>query len=164
VIIRKLEDEYVAESKHFSQKELYDAAPFAPSTKLIYGPTLELAEAIRKEWGRPLRVNAGVRTKAKQADLKRRGYKAATYSPHVYRCALDIDTTSRDETERLVRVIRKVSRETGIPCRIGWQSYLRSGMTFIHVDVAPMIAAAALEAGAIPRWVYKAWSQAGLEW
>jgi len=164
MIIESLRDQYKTRSAHFAPYELYDSGRFAPAEKKIYGPILDFVEELRKEMGRPLRINAGVRTQAKQRDLKRRGYKAATYSPHVYRCALDIDTTSKSQTRRLVSAIRRVSRRTGIPIRIGWKSYMRSGMTFVHIDCAPLIAAAALREGKIPRWVYNAWKNPGAEW
>lgn len=164
VIIRKLAAQYSESSEHFSSSELYDDAPYVPPTKLIFTPLLTLAEAVREDWGKPLTVNAGVRTRAKQEALRQAGYKTAGYSPHVYRCALDLDTADRAETERLVHCIRRASEKTGIPCRIGWLEYLRVKQTFVHVDVAPLIADAALAANVIPRWVHRAWSQAGLEW
>jgi hypothetical protein len=164
MIVPALKDRYVTRSPHFSERELYDGPPFAPEPKLVFGPVLELAEAVRKLWGHPLSVNAGVRTPAKQADLQRRGYRTARYSPHVWRCALDIDTATAGQTRALVETIRVASADTGIPVRLGWQGYLRSGMTFVHMDVAPLLAKQALEANQIPAWVFNSWSKRGIEW
>ena len=160
MIINALRTDYVERGRYFSPQELYDAGRFAPREKAIFGPIIQLCDEIRRRWGKPIRCSAGVRTPEKQKDLKRRGYKAATYSPHVIgRSAMDLDVSSAAEVRRLVQLVRVVSKDLNIPVRIGWQSYLRAGMSFVHVDCAPLLADQALRQGVIPKWVHAAWSK-----
>lgn len=164
MIVESLRDMYTKESPRFRARELYDKSPYEPKVQSIFKPILDIAELVREEWAKPIYINSGVRTARKQKDLRDMGYKAAMYSPHVYRCALDLDTTSEEETNQLVRICRDVAEEVNLPLRIGWRSYLRAGSTFVHIDLAPMIAAPALAEGLIPQWVHNAWNQPRAEW
>ena len=164
MIVRSLKHFYIHESEHFKAHELYDSGKFATAEELIFQPILDFAEALREHVGRPLKINAGVRTQAKQKWLRSQGYRAATYSPHVYRCALDFDTRTKEETTELVEACREVADNLNTTIRIGWKKYLRDGYTFIHVDTAPLIAEAAFCEEKIPQWVYNAWKIPMLEW
>lgn len=125
--------------KHFSLNEpefKENLEEFGSLT--VNAPLMVLMDEFRERIGKPVKVNSYNRTEAKQARLRAQGYKAATYSPHVVKLAVDIDTTSKKETLEHVEVMRQVSKDTGIPCRIGYKTYLNRGQTFIHVDVCPL--------------------------
>ncbi|RMH18211.1 MAG: hypothetical protein D6698_07455 [Gammaproteobacteria bacterium] len=155
------EFEYVTESDHFKVSELYDPDV---SPQLILKEILVVAEALRKKWGKPVRVNSGVRSFEKQQRLRLSGLRAAKFSPHCYRCALDFDTKSREETYKMVELLKEVSEETQIPIRIGYKQYLKEGKTFVHVDTAPVIARVADNKQLIPEYVYNSWKISGLTW
>ncbi len=126
---------------------------------------IEVFEAIRKKWEKPLKINSGYRTERKQEQLrKNKNYKgfAAVHSPHCYGFALDIDTKSKEETKELLKVVREIRKHFPY-MRIGWQKYLEAGATFIHIDVAPYFF------GEKGIWKNKpcpndVWRYAGLEW
>lgn len=102
---------------------------------------------VRKAWGKPIRVNSGVRSLAKQLALRESGARAAEVSPHVpvfevlpselviYRpcLALDLDTTSAAESRLLAQCIRDCVPDA----RVFWSRYLPQ--TFVHFDVAPLL-------------------------
>lgn len=119
-------------SPHLSIKELSFQNEFEMSEL-----TIDVFEIIREKWGNPLAINAAWRTKEHQADLRKRGYRAAMISPHEYGYALDLDTTSPAETMQLLKVIRAVKNYYCPFIRIGWEDYLKDGNTFIHFDIAP---------------------------
>jgi len=132
--------EYRTCGEFFSPSELFDREPYAPRERLIHGSIVEVADEVRRRWGGPIPCTAGVRTQGKQELLRQRGYRAAQYSPHVYRCAMDLDVPAAGDVRRLVAIVREVSRELGIPVRIGWRQYLNAGQSFVHVDTAPVLA------------------------
>lgn len=94
-------------------------------------------DAFRAKVGKSVKINAFNRTGEYQRKLKLQGYRAALHSPHVEKMAADIDTTSNDQSKEWAKIMREVSKEIGIKCRIGFKQYLADGMTFIHVDVCP---------------------------
>jgi len=163
VIITALRDQYVYEGEFFKAAELYDAPPYEPEEKLIFGPILQVADEIRRRWGRPIPCTSGVRTPEKQRLLIRRGLSTAKHSPHVYRIAMDLDVATPQETRDLAALARRVSKDLGIPIRIGWMLYLRRGQTFIHIDCGPLVAYLAHREGLIPEGVKEAWLQV-TEW
>ena len=160
MIVEPLRSEYVREGQFFGPDELYDNGPYAPSEALIFGPTIEVADEVRRQWGGPIVCSSGVRTEAKQESLRAQGYKAASYSPHVIgRSAMDLDAASREEVLELVRLLREVGTDLSIPVRIDYQSYLNSGQTLVHFDTAPLLAEDAHSDGLIPAWVFSAWNE-----
>lgn len=133
---------------HLTLAEVVDRADIPEATADFFHDGLLLAwELVRKAWGKPIKVNSGLRSEHKQAALKEAGYRAARISPHVpkwektasgiviYRpgLALDLDTASAEESRLLAQCIR----QTVPSARIFWSRYL--SQTFVHFDVAPLL-------------------------
>jgi len=96
-----------------------------------------IVDEFRKRVKKPVRINSAYRSQEEQDDLRKRGFRAAKYSPHVQGMALDIDTVSKAETYAHVRILEQISKELDIKIRIGFRKYLKDGNTFIHFDVCP---------------------------
>ena len=92
-------------------------------------------DAIRVEWGRPLRVSCGYRCQTHNQLIN-----GAPLSAHQFGIALDIDVSTVDEVEQLAQLIESLFPEF----RRG--EYTVSG-TFIHLDTAYLI-----EPKATPLW------------
>lgn len=98
---------------------------------------IRLLDAFRKRVDRPVNINAFNRNEAKQKQLLKSGYRAATYSPHVVYMAADIDTLTALQTRQWVEIMLSIAKELNIKIRVGFKKYLEIGQTFIHVDVCP---------------------------
>lgn len=103
----------------------------------VCAPLMILLDTYREISGKPCRIASFNRDVKKQEELMRRGFKAAKHSPHVVKMAADIDLHSEEEVRKAVKDMREASNLSGVPCRIGWRSYLPN-QTFIHVDVCPL--------------------------
>lgn len=130
---------------------------------LVAEPVILFAQALRDKLGRPVKANRVYATQAAQnrllADPR---YQAAKNSPHVRGMAMDVDTTSKQETAQVLAVIKQVVSSLGFSARFGWKQYQARGQTFIHVDFCPMYYAKGKvfhgkEHPAI-------WERGGLEW
>jgi len=133
-LIRGLKEDQL--SKHFSikEKKIGEFQPF-----LYAAPLIELLEAFREEMVSPVIINSGFRTHEKQEELKKEGYRAATYSPHEQGMAFDIDTKTWKETQDQVAIISRIANNMKIMVRIGYMKYWHADkMTFFHIDVCPM--------------------------
>ena len=119
-------------SENFTWQEFECEGEFLISEVLI-----DFLQVIRRRWGKPMKVNSGYRTKAKQEQLKAQGYKAATFSPHTKGMAADIDTTSKQETNDLAQLMVNTAKQLKLPIRVGYLDYLKVGQTFVHIDVCP---------------------------
>lgn len=124
--------------KHFSyteprfNKDLKDYGQLVVNELLI-----RVLDNLREELGYPISLTSFNRNQAKQDELTRKGYKTATYSPHMVFMAADIPAKSKEEVHKIVLKLNTVSRNTLIHIRIGFKQYLEAGMTFVHVDVCP---------------------------
>jgi hypothetical protein len=98
---------------------------------------IRVLDAYREAVGYPVTINSFNRSEEHQKDLKTRGFKAATHSPHVVKLAADIETKTEKETREGVKILKQVSDILKIKIRIGFEQYLKAGQTFIHVDVCP---------------------------
>lgn len=104
----------------------------------LAAPLVLLADKYRELKGKPVKINSAFRTKEKQEQLKKDGYRAAKYSPHCEGMAFDVDTISERDTRNSVKVLKKAAKMLGYKIRIGFESYLKVGNTFVHFDVCPM--------------------------
>ena len=104
---------------------------------IICEPLMRWMDAFREEVGEPVHVNSFNRSRAKQLALIKAGYKAALVSPHEKKMAVDIDTRSVGQTRTYARIARTVAKRLNIKIRIGSETYIKNGQTFIHVDVCP---------------------------
>ena len=98
---------------------------------------IRVLDRYRELKGKPVVVNSLDRSEAHQKELIQQGYRAATFSPHVYNMAADIDTASKPDTMNQVILLQKAANELGIKIRIGYKQYMADGSTFIHFDVCP---------------------------
>ena len=96
----------------------------------VYVPLFEAFEDIRERWGRSINISSGYRCIKKQRDLYDQGITTAIISTHCFGTALDLDTSSEEETKSLVKLIETYQPDL----RVGYQSYLYKGQTLIHVD------------------------------
>ena len=99
---------------------------------------IRFLDMLRFHWGKPINIASLDRTEEYQKNLRKTNPNAALKSPHVVKCAADIDTISQDETFDMLEVIDDVIEMLGYQVRIGWKSYMKRGNTFIHIDVCPM--------------------------
>lgn len=106
---------------------------------------IRVLDQFREDVKRPININAFNRNQAKQNQLQKDGFRAASVSPHVvlkdrsgYRngFAADVDTTSKEQTNKEVIILGKAAAKLRIKVRIGWKEYQELNQTFIHVDVA----------------------------
>jgi uncharacterized protein YcbK (DUF882 family) len=90
---------------------------------------------IREKWGRPINITSGYVCLKHQKDLYEQGIKSTLISTHNFGLALDLDCESREETESLVAVARRMCPSF----RIGHLAYLYRGQTFIHIDTGYLV-------------------------
>lgn len=98
---------------------------------------IRVADKYRDMKAAPVRVNSFNRTRAKQLQLIKDGFKAAAVSPHEYCLAMDVDTDTEAETRLNASMVRTAAKQLGIKVRIGFNQYLKEKQTFIHFDVSP---------------------------
>jgi hypothetical protein len=124
--------------KYFSIHEPKFKKDLADYGKLYVSELLiRVADQVRRCWGKPLTVNSFNRSDTKQASLRASGARAATTSPHVVYLAMDLDTSSVEESRKLAALILQVSKELSIKVRVGFADYIAAGQTFVHFDVTP---------------------------
>jgi len=133
--------------KHFSYLEPKFAQDIRDYGRLIVNEQLiRVADQFREDVGRPLTVNSFNRNQAKQNQLGTEGFRTASYSPHVVHevnrritggFAMDINTSSDEQTNKEVVILKKSSNKLGIEIRIGFKEYQEKKQTFIHFDVGP---------------------------
>jgi hypothetical protein len=124
--------------KYFSYKEAKFTQDIQDYGELIVcEPLMMLLDALREAKEAPVIVNSFNRDKAKQESLHARGFKAATFSPHVAKLAADVDTLNAEETEYIANLVIGISQMMGIMARVGFKQYIDEGQTFVHIDVCP---------------------------
>lgn len=96
-----------------------------------------LLDMVRRLWDEAIYLNSFDRTEEEQQSLRDRGYRTATFSPHVVAMGADIDTRTPKETLKLVATIKAAADILKIKVRIGYKLYMKDGHTFVHVDVCP---------------------------
>lgn len=103
---------------------------------ILARPLIELFEAIREVYGKPIGINSGYRTLAKQKELQKTNANAVSISPHTLGLALDVDAGGKNENIELLKAIRTVQARKPL-IRIGHFQYWAKGQYFIHIDVCP---------------------------
>jgi len=105
---------------------------------VICDPLFKVLNKYRELKKAPVILNSLNRSRQKQLELIDSGARAAKMSPHEFFLAADCDTTTWEETQRDVKLIRQASASLGIKVRIGFVEYwMKDKSTFIHVDVCP---------------------------
>lgn len=85
---------------------------------------------LRERWARPIDITSGYVCLKHQKELYKQGVKSVLISVHNFGLALDLDCSTKEETESLAHLARKMCPAF----RIGYQAYLYRGQTFIHID------------------------------
>jgi hypothetical protein len=116
--------------KYFSLSEKV----FREST-LIYYPLISFLDDLRETLNKPLVLTSLFRTEAKQEALKASGAKAASHSPHLYGCAVDISLKGHNP-ELVYKTIKMISDKNNRRIRIGYKQY---NNVFIHIDFCPEV-------------------------
>lgn len=98
---------------------------------------IRVLDAFRKLVNEPVTINSFNRSEEKQQRLKEQGYKTAKFSPHMVYMAADINCHSESQVRAYVAALKVVAKDLQIKIRIGYEEYLKIGMTFVHVDVCP---------------------------
>lgn len=101
----------------------------------IYGEFFDVFKEIRDKWGRSIPITSGYRCIQHQKDLYDQGISSAALSVHDFGLALDLDCNDEYEVKSLVKHIEKICPEL----RIGYQSYLHRGQSFVHIDCGYLI-------------------------
>lgn len=101
----------------------------------VYKEFFEIFEEIRTKWKRSIPITSGYRCIKHQKGLYDQGVSSAVLSVHNFGLALDLDCSDEYEVKSMVKVIKRICPEL----RIGWQSYLHRGQSFIHIDVGYLI-------------------------
>jgi len=153
---------WMRRSTYASENELYRDQRVAPADQKILEETLVLYDRIRGLHGGPLLINSGRRSAEKQEELRKAGYRAAKFSPHVWGCALDVRVPEGKTDEYLVALLFGGAQLLGYDMpRVGWRNYRngKSSSTFVHFDFAYL-----LPLESIPMGARKAWLVRGLTW
>ena len=134
--------------KHFSYTEHKFQEDINRYGELIVcAPLMQVLDLYREKKNSPVKINSFNRDEKKQLELHTEGFRAATFSPHVVKLAVDCDTPNPEHLKngedafKLVRDNAKFAleagKELGIGVRVGSEQYIKAGYTFIHIDVTP---------------------------
>jgi len=111
--------------KYFRYSE-FDSPDTDGSGQLMDKGFLEMLEAAREIYGKPITITSGFRTENYNEELRKKGYKASTNSSHLKGYAADLAcTTSVDRWDLLDSLMKAGFNRIGI------------AKTFIHVDNDP---------------------------
>lgn len=119
---------------YFSTKEEKLSGDF-----ILHEHLFTILDLLREYVKKPIRINSAYRTEKEQKELKETNLGAATYSPHCWGLAIDLDTVSNIETLRYVILLRRIAKELNLKIRLGFTQYqnMTPPKTFIHLDVTP---------------------------
>ena len=108
----------------------YNGGGRVESLPYLYRELFDGFKSIREKWGKPINITSGYVCLKHQKDLYEQGIKGTLISVHNFGLALDLDCSDEEETKSMAKFIRRSCPEL----RMGWQSYLHKGQSFIHVD------------------------------
>ena len=108
----------------------YNGGGRVDSPPYIYRELFDSFKKIRTKWGRPINITSGYVCLKHQKELYEQNIKSTMISTHNFGMGLDLDTSDEEETKSLVKLIKKSCPDL----RIGWQTYLYKGQSFIHID------------------------------
>lgn len=105
-------------------------------TNPFYLSSFQNWQVLRNEWGKPIPISkgGGYRCSRYQANLILAGKTNACCSPHFF-WALDNDLDNEAEVSHFVDLIDARFPEM----RVGYISYIKQGMTFVHLDRAYLV-------------------------
>jgi uncharacterized protein YcbK (DUF882 family) len=108
----------------------YNGGGRVDSPPYLYRELFDSFKTIREKWGRPINISSGYRCLKKQKELFDQDMTSAIISVHNFGLALDLDCSDEEETKSLVKFIKRFCPDL----RLGWQTYLYKGQSFIHID------------------------------
>lgn len=109
------------EYKYFKLSEF--STPGMDNGDKMDGDFVAILDSIRADFGKPIIITSGFRTKAYNEDLIARGFKASSTSSHLKGVAVDIACTNSGDRIRLIEIaIKHNIRRIGV------------GSNFLHLD------------------------------
>lgn len=108
----------------------YNGGGRVDSPPYLYRELFDSFKKIREKWGKPINITSGYVCLKHQKDLYEQNIKSTLISVHNFGMALDLDTSDEEETKSMVKFIKRHCPDL----RLGWQSYLHRGQSFIHID------------------------------
>ena len=109
--------------KYFKYYE-FDSPDVDGSGQMMDAEFLQMLDAARELYGKPMKITSGFRTENYNEELKKKGYAASAKSSHLKGLAADIScTTSADRWDMIDSLIKAGFNRIGI------------AKTFIHVDI-----------------------------
>lgn len=136
---KKKSSRYALESELYSPNDAY----LKDRDKWMNAEVLDVFDSVREKVGGPLSITSGKRSTKYQKELRRKGYRAASISPHCLGIAIDIRVPEGMEDSDLATLfIQESVQICKVSPRIGYLAYRNSpkeSSTFIHFDLAPMV-------------------------
>lgn len=121
-------------AEYFSESEV----PFSRENWILHESLFAVIDELRRQMGKPVRINSAYRSETEQARLQRSPeFAAAKNSPHCWGLAVDIDTATDKESDLVADKLAKIAASFGLKYRIGVQEYKKHKQTFVHFDIAP---------------------------
>ncbi len=124
---------------HFRVSEFasHDGVPYPEAWADRWAELIELCDAIRDAWGRPLYVVSGYRSPAHnqaliEADEARGSHQVASSSYHVEGMAADLRPETAEEVPQLLALVLSLYQAGKLPQLGGCADYPRS--LWVHVD------------------------------
>ena len=109
--------------KYFKYYE-FDSPDVDGSGQMMDAEFLQMLDAARELYGKPMKITSGFRTENYNEELKKKGYAASPKSSHLKGLAADIAcTTSAERWDMIDSLIKAGFNRIGI------------AKTFIHVDI-----------------------------
>ena len=109
--------------KYFKYYE-FDSPDVDGSGQMMDAEFLQMLDAARELYGKPMKITSGFRTENYNEELKKKGYAASPNSRHLKGLAADIAcTTSADRWDMIDSLMKAGFNRIGI------------AKTFIHVDI-----------------------------
>lgn len=145
-------------SQYASAKELYRDLLLPVHDRLMLAATLYTFDEVRRAHGGPLLISSGRRSQAKQQQLIKQGYRAATFSAHTMGVAIDVVVPKSMTDEQLVLEVVSAAVRLDLPRpRIGWMRYRVNGKSpIVHFDFAFLLQRQA--------WMPGQWFKVGAIW
>ena len=108
----------------------YNGGGRVDSPPYLYRELFNSFKTIREKWGRPIDITSGYVCLKHQKELYEQNVKSTMISTHNFGLALDLDCSDEEETKSIAKFVKRFCPDL----RLGWQTYLYRGQSFIHID------------------------------
>lgn len=158
---------FVKNGVYFSNSELWNKKDewLKPEERVIFSPTIQIADGVRSVFGRSIIINSAVRSEEYNKRLSFVHHKARSVSPHCHKIAIDLSLRNADGSiwvshNDMFDMLKLVAGGLNFPIRIGINSYKAKEQHLIHFDTAPLYLKKYPEvASKLPNEVQVAWSK-----